>query len=79
MKNTISPFQGLLDQVKEALETEMNAKNEAYLFIIQSGNFERFRDFVMQGKAERPNVKNECRCALLTLSKQSTQDVTTKN
>lgn len=79
MKNPPSPFQGLLNQIKMALETEMNAKNEAYLFIIQSGNFERFRDFVMQGKAERPDVINECRITLLTLSKQAAQDVTTKN
>lgn len=79
MKNPPSPFQGLLNQIKTALETEMNAKNEAYLFIIQSGNFERFRDFVMQGKAERPGIMDECLCALQTLSEQSTQDVTTKN
>lgn len=79
MKNPHSPFGGLLNQIETALETEMNAKNEAYLFIIKSGNFERFRDFVMQRKAECPDVINECRIALLTLSKQAAQDVTTKN
>lgn len=79
MKNPPSPFQGLLNQIKMALETEMNAKNEAYLFIIQSGNFERFRYFVMQRKDERPDVINECRVSMLTLSKQADQDVTTKN
>lgn len=79
MKNPPSPFQGLLNQIKTALETEMNAKNEAYLFIIKSGNFERFRDFVMQRKDDRHNVMNECRLGLLSLSKQAAQDVTTKN
>lgn len=52
MEQHTTPYQGLINKVRAALETETNAKNEAYLFILQSGNFENYREWIKQRQAD---------------------------
>ena len=41
----INSLQGQLESCKNALDEEKNAKNQAYYYIISSGNFKRFAEF----------------------------------
>ena len=48
MEQQLSPFECAIGEVMAQFEEEKNAKNEAYLFIIESGNFQRFYDWKQQ-------------------------------
>ena len=48
MEQQLSPFECAISEVMARFEEEMNAKNEAYLFIMESGNFQRFYDWKQQ-------------------------------
>ncbi len=48
MEKKLTTFASVIDEVVTRFEEEKNAKNEAYLFIIESGNFQRFYDWKQQ-------------------------------
>ena len=73
MEQHTTPYQGLLNQVREALETETNAKNEAYLFIIQSGNFGHYSEWVKQRRLDGRTAATAHAECVLTLSELATE------
>jgi hypothetical protein len=66
--NSKATNQGQLNQVRAALETEMNLKNEAYLFILQSGNFENYREWTKQRHADGRTAATAHAECVLTLA-----------
>lgn len=55
----IKELQEQLNQVKQKLEIEKNAKNKAYYFILSSGNFQKFAEF---HKTHRANLDYHGAC-----------------
>ena len=55
----VKELQQQLIQVRQKLEIEKNCKNEAYYFILSSGNFQRFAEF---HKTHRANLDYHGAC-----------------
>ena len=48
--HSIPVFNDFINEIQKRFDVEMNAKNEAYAFIIQMGLMNQFRDFVRHYK-----------------------------
>ncbi len=55
-QSLVSLFQNFIQEVDKMLTVECNAKNEAYYFIISSGNFNNFMEFRKAHKNEDTHI-----------------------
>jgi hypothetical protein len=78
----LEELQNRLDATRMSFEIEKNAKNEAYLFILQSGNFERYSEWTkkrrQQGK-QASEAHGDCIIEFAMLAQQATEPIIKSN
>lgn len=73
MEQQLSPFECAISEVMARFEEEMNAKNEAYLFIMESGNFGHYSEWVKQRHLDGRTAATAHAECVLTLSELATE------